>query len=149
MTVYIFGITQNFSKVKHIYKYTQRYLSDWFPLMPNYQAFNDRLINCIHALGYLVQSINFKAMQQLEFKNEKILDSVPVIVTGKSRSSSARVAQQLCNKGYCSSKQMYYYGLKLHVAGIVRPGQLPMPETSWITAASENDLTAASPVFVT
>ncbi len=147
MTVYIFGITQNFSKSKHIYKYTRRYLSEWFPLMPSYQAFNDRLNKLHCCFEVLVQSINFKALQGLEFKNEKVIDSVPIIVTGKSRSSSAKVAGQLCNKGYCSSKQMYYYGLKLHVTGIVRPFELPMPEASWITGAGENDLKAARPVL--
>ncbi len=147
MTVYIHGINQRHSKVKHIYKYTKRHLSDWFPLLPSYQAFNNRLnkLNCCFEL--LVQSVAFGALQKLEFKNEKVIDSVPVIVTGKSRSSTAKVAPQLCSKGYCSSKQMYYYGVKLHVAGIVRPYELPMPETSWITGAGENDLTAARPVF--
>lgn len=147
MTVYIFGITQQFSKVKHIYKYTKRYLSDWFPLIPSYQAFNDRLNKLHCCFEVLVRSISLRALQELEFKNEKVIDSVPIIVTGKSRSSSAKVAPQLCSKGYCSSKQMYYYGLKLHVAGIVSPNALPMPETSWITSAGENDLTAARPVF--
>ncbi len=42
---------------------------------------------------------------------------------------------------------MYYYGLKLHVTCIVQPFELPMPEASWITAAGENDLTVARPVF--
>lgn len=69
------------------------------------------------------------------------------MVSGKSRSSSAKVAEQLCSKGYCASKQLYYYGVKLHVAGVVRPGALPMPQASWITAAAENDLTAARPWF--
>jgi len=147
ITVYIFGITQNFSKVKHIYKYTKRYLSDWFPLLPSYQAFDERLNKLHCCFEVLVRSIALKALPRLEFRNEKVIDSVPIIVTGKSRSSSAKVAPQLCNKGYCSSKQMYYYGLKLHVAGIVRPGTLPIPETSWITAAGENDLTVARPVF--
>ncbi len=45
---------------------------------------------------------------------------------------------------YCSSNKMYYYGLKLHVpTSFVL---LPMPETSWITRADENDLTAAKVV---
>lgn len=147
LTVYIYGITQNLSKVKHIYKYTKRYLPDWFPLIPSYQAFDNRLNNLHSCFEVLVKSISFKALQKLEFVNEKVIDSVPIIVTGKSRSSSAKVAPQLCNKGYCSSKQMYYYGLKLHVSGIVRPYELPMPEINWITAAGENDLTAARPVF--
>jgi hypothetical protein len=147
MTVYIFGIIQRYSKVKHIYNYTKSHLADWFPLLPSYQAFDDRLNKLHCCFEVLVQSIDLKALQELEFKNEKVIDSVPIIVTGKSRSSSAKVAGQLCNKGYCSSKQMYYYGLKLHVAGIVRPCTLPMPETSWITGAGENDLTVARPVF--
>ena len=147
ITVYIFGITQHFSKVKHIYKYTNHHLSDWFPLLPSYQALNDRLNKLHCCFEILVQSVGLKALERLELKNEKVIDSVPIIVTGKSRSSSAKVAPQLCSKGYCSSKQMYYYGLKLHVTGIVRPGQVPMPETSWITAASENDLTTARPMF--
>jgi len=147
MTVYLFGITQSYSKVKHIYKYTQCYLPDWFPLLPSYQAFNDRLNKLSSCFEILVQSINSQALEGIAFKNEKMIDSVPIIVTGKSRSSSAKVAAQLCNKGYCSSKQMYYYGLKLHVTGVVRPSQLPMPEVSWITGAGENDLTAARPLF--
>ena len=147
MTIYIYGVTQGYSKVKHIYKYTKGHLSDWFPLLPSYQAFNERLNNLPSCFEVLVQSINFKALQGLQFINEKVIDSVPIIVTGKSRSSSAKVAPQLCNKGYCASKQMYYYGVKLHVAGIVRPYELPMPETSWITGAGENDLTTARALF--
>lgn len=147
MTIYIFGITEGFSKVKQIYKHTKRYWHDWFPLLPSYQAFAERLNKLPYCFEILVRSINCKALQELEFKNEKVIDSVPIIVTGKSRSSSAKVASEICNKGYCSSKQMYYYGLKLHVTGIVRPLQLPMPEASWITGAGENDLTVARPVF--
>ncbi len=94
ITVYIFGISQNYSKVKHIYKYTKRHLSDWFPLLPSYQAFDDRLNKLASCFEVLVQSIGFKALQRLEFKNEKVIDSVPIIVTGKSRSSSAKVAPQ-------------------------------------------------------
>ena len=149
MTVYIFGITQGFSKVKHIYKHTRRYLSDWFPLLPSYQAFVDRLNKLPCCFQILVQSVNCKALHGLAFKDEKVIDSVPIIVTGKSRSSSAKVAPQLCSKGYCSSKQLYYYGLKLHITGIIRPFELPMPETSWISGAGENDLTSARPVLET
>src|SRR5215210_837 len=84
MTVYVFGITQGFSKPKHIHKYTKSHLSDWFPLLPSYQGFNDRLNKLSSCFEVLVGSINSKALQQLEFKDEKVIDSVPIIVTGKS-----------------------------------------------------------------
>jgi hypothetical protein len=147
MTVYVFGITQNLSKVKHLYNFTKSYLSDWFALLPSYQAFNDRLNKLHPCFEVLVRSISLRQLQKLEFKSEKVIDSVAIIVTGKSRSSSAKVAPELCNKGYCPSKQLYYYGLKLHVAGFIQPSTLPIAQTSWITGAGENDLTAARPVF--
>lgn len=147
MTVYLFGITQNYSKVKQVYKYTKQHLFDWFPSLPSYQAFNNRLNKLHVCFELLIQSISRDGLLQGFSRHEKIIDSVPIIVAGNSRSSSAKVAPQLCNKGYCSSKQMYYYGIKLHVTAAVRPRSLPMPKQSWITAAGENDLTAARQVF--
>ena len=66
ITVYIFGITQHFSKVKHIYKYTNHHLSDWFPLLPSYQALNDRLNKLHCCFEILVQSVGLKALERLE-----------------------------------------------------------------------------------
>ncbi len=63
MTVYIFGIIQRYSKVKHIYNYTKSHLADWFPLLPSYQAFDDRLNKLHCCFEVLVQSIDLKALQ--------------------------------------------------------------------------------------
>ena len=41
-----------------------------------------------------------------------LLDSLPVITCWGKR--AARVAKEITDKGYCSTKSMYYYGLKLH-----------------------------------
>ena len=50
-------------------------------------------------------------------------------------------------KGYCSAKDMYYYGLKLHLLAFRRPGHIPFPEFTGLTAASENDLTAFKELY--
>ena len=147
LTIYLFGITQQRSKVKQIYEYVKNHLPDWFPLLPSYQAFNNRLNRLHSCFEVVASSINEKGLEQLSFTSEKVIDSVPIIVAGRSRSSSAKVASQLCSKGFCSSKALYYYGLKLHVCGIVRPSKMPMPQTSWISGAAENDLTEARPLF--
>ena len=42
---------------------------------------------------------------------------------------------------YCSTKHLYYYGVKLHVLGWKREGGLPWPESIIVTNAAENDLT--------
>ena len=45
------------------------------------------------------------------------------------------------DKGYCSTKGIYYYGLKLHLLGFRRIGRLPHPEQILFTPASVNDVT--------
>jgi len=42
---------------------------------------------------------------------------------------------------------MYYYGLKLHLLAFRRPGLIPFPEFTGLTAASENDLTAFKELY--
>ena len=69
-----------------------------------------------------------------------IVDSMP-IVTCKGKNREGKVATEITSKGYCSTKNMYYYGLKLHMVGQRREGTIPFPEMMAITSASENDLT--------
>ena len=147
MTIYIFGIIQKQTKVKDIYKYVQQHLSDWFPKLPSYPTYDTRLNAINGAFIVMVNELIREGTSTLSFINESVLDSLPIIVAGNRRSSSARAAKELCDKGYCSSKNMYYYGLKLHLMGFVRPDTLPMPECCGITSASENDLTVARPML--
>ena len=37
------------------------------------------------------------------------------IVTCKGKNRKSKVAREVVDKGYCSTKNMYYYGLKLHL----------------------------------
>ena len=45
----------------------------------------------------------------------RLMDSVPITVAHAKRSSQARVAPEIANKGYCSSKGEYDYGGKVHL----------------------------------
>src|SRR3954463_14245652 len=113
MTVYIFGIISGWSKVKPIYNYTRNHLPDWFLQLPSYQAFNYRLNELSACFEVLVCSVNGYALLHdpslLQYSDEKVIDSVPVVVS-RSNNYTACVAPQLCNKGYCASKNRYYYG---------------------------------------
>ena len=46
----------------------------------------------------------------------------------------------MLDKGYCSTKNLYYHGLKLHMVGYRRKGHLPHPCQIALSPASENDL---------
>lgn len=67
-----------------------------------------------------------------------IVDSMPIVTCkGKNR----KVATEITSKGYCSTKNMYYYGMKLHMVRQRREGTIPFPEMTVLTPALENDLT--------
>lgn len=77
-----------------------------------------------------------------------LLDSMPIVVTKGTR--KGRVAPEICNKSYCGSQDMWYYGLKLHVLGQKQFEALPVPVLMHITPAADSDLTVAKqllPVF--
>ena len=67
-------------------------------------------------------------------------DKVKILIVTCSGKRSGKVAQELTDKGYCSTKGMYYYGLKLHSLAFRRNEKMPFPEQLLFTPASENDL---------
>lgn len=139
MTIYIFLVySEQRFKIKQIYDFADNYLRSWFPKLPSYVAFDTRINRLSEAFRILAEYtiINFQPEDcQL---NESILDSLPIITcSGKRR---GKVAKEISDKGYCSTKNMYYFGLKLHALGFTRPNQLPFPEQIQLTPASENDL---------
>lgn len=46
-----------------------------------------------------------------------IVDFMPII-TCKGKNWEEKVAKDITSKGYCSTKNMYYYGMKRHMVGI-------------------------------
>jgi len=50
------------------------------------------------------------------------------------------MAKEVTDKVVCSTKGIYYYGLKLHALAFNHPHHLPFPEQFQLTPASENDL---------
>lgn len=135
--LYVMNVEQRL-KIKQIHVFANDHLRSWFPLLPTYEAFNMRINRLSEA---------FKALADLLFSgycpedcelDTSLMDSLPIITCSGKRSPS--VAKELTDKGFCSTKSMYYYGLKLHALAFHRPQHLPFPESIVITPASENDL---------
>jgi hypothetical protein len=64
---------------------------------------------------------------------------MPIIVCSGKR--KGKVATDLTDKGYCSTKSLYYYEVKLHALAFRRNNKIPFPEEIQIALASVNDLT--------
>jgi len=68
-----------------------------------------------------------------------LTDSLPIILS--KRPYQAKVALGIADKGFCSTKDLYYHGVKFHFLGPDRYGKMPLPEQMQFTPASANDLT--------
>jgi hypothetical protein len=139
MTVYLFVMhhEQQF-KIKHIHRFASEYLISWFPDLPSYQAFNNRLNRLHNAFAKLSEIVLVENKPDNCCLNQSLLDSMPIITCSGKR--KGKVAREIVDKGYNSTKGFYYFGLKLHALGFRRTGKLPHPEQILFTPASVNDL---------
>ena len=64
---------------------------------------------------------------------------MPIITCSGKR--LRKVAKDLTDKGYCSTKSLYYFGVKLHALAFRGDKTMPFPEEIQITPAPVNDLT--------
>jgi hypothetical protein len=139
MTVYLYSMhVEHRLKIKHIHEFANEHLRSWFPLLPTYEAFVMRINRLNEAFKNLANLLLSGFCPDDCDQNTSLMDSLPIITCSGKRSPS--VAKEITDKGYCSTKSMYYNGLKLHALAFHRPYHLPHPESVVVTPASENDL---------
>lgn len=143
LTVYLFGIIKKRRTISEIYDYTAEHFSEWFPELPSYKSYNRRLNRLSAVFAPLVgEALTEVNQTEIREKAMRVTDSMPIMMAKEKRSSQAKVAPELADKGYCSSKGTFFYGVKLHVVGERRQGTMPLPERAGLTPGSENDLVA-------
>jgi hypothetical protein len=138
ITLFLFSIKHEHKyKIKHIYQFAKDYLISWFPKLPSYVAFNTRLNRLSEAFKMLLTKL-LKSFRLESSIMSSLLDSMPIITCSGKR--IGKVATEITDKSFCSTKGIWYYGLKLHILGFRQKGTLPIPESIILTPASENDL---------
>ena len=140
LTIYLFGILKKHRTIQDIYDYTKDHLTEWFPALPGYGAYVQRLNRLHEVFPGLVEQVLCDCSRQGVLDHIRLVDSMPVVMAQEKRSSSAKVALELANKGYCASKKMYFYGVKVHLLAFRRPGTLPLPDYIGISPGADNDL---------
>lgn len=71
---------------------------------------------------------------------KSLVDSISIITcTGKNK--VGKVATEITSQGYCSTKNMCYFGLKFHAVAFRGKRIIPFPEISILSATDENDST--------
>ena len=141
LAIYLFVMhTEQKIKLKQIHLFAKEYLLSWFPRIPSYEAFNMRINRLSETLKHIANAIMNNYCPDDCYFDTSLLDSMPIITCSGKRKGA--VAKEITDKGYCSTKSMYYHGIKLHALAYQRPNRLPFPESNVITPASENDLNA-------
>lgn len=139
LTVYLFAIMQEgYSNVKQIHQYIERYWASWFPKLPSYPTFVNRLNYLTSCLPTLIALLLKKLNDHEMIADVSLIDSFPIFTCSAKR--NAKVATELTDKGFCATKEKHYYGLKMHVIAFRKPQQLPIPEFIQLTPASHHDL---------
>jgi hypothetical protein len=140
LTIYLFGIIKQHRTIKAIYTYVTDHMAPWFPALPSYGGYIQRL-NRLHELfPRLVEEILNDFVPEGVLNQVRLVDSMPIVMAHEKRSSQAKVAPEIANKGYCASKRMYFYGVKVHLVAFRRPGTLPVPDYMGLSAGAANDL---------
>jgi hypothetical protein len=139
ITIYLYAMhLESRLKVKHIHEFASEYLRDWFPKLPSYEAFTNRINRLCEVFRVLSETVLTEFIPKDCNQEISLVDSMPVITCSGKRIS--KVAKEITDKGFCSTKGIYYHGLKLHGLGFYRKGHLPHPEQLLFTKASENDI---------
>ena len=139
LTLYLYVVSEEKRfQIRAIHDFGRRYLLSWFPKLPSYSAFNQRL----NRLAVVLQRLGSELLEQNTptdcDESSMIVDSVPIVTCSGRR--HGKVARELTSKGYCATKGMYYYGLRLHVLGWRRKAKLPWIESVVVSDAAQNDL---------
>ena len=142
MTIYLFaGHCQKYFQIKDIHSFASEYLSSWFPQLPSYQTFNLRLNRLSEAFKVLSERLISSFVPDDCLWDISLIDSYPIMTcTGRNR--QGKVATEITSKGFCSTKNQYYYGMKLHALAFRRKATIPFPEGLLLTPAEDHDLSA-------
>ncbi len=140
ITLYLFGIMDKHREIKQIYKFADRHMRCWFPKLPSYVAFVQRLNRMSGVFAPLLEIIQEEqAMSRVGETQSLLIDSFPIALAKQGHRFKARVAPELANHGYCSTKKLYFYGVRVHIIGRRQAGTLPSPEYIGVTEGSYHD----------
>ncbi len=136
LAIYIYGIQQGFRSQKSVHRHARNHLSEYFPNILKYKQFNRRLN---HSSGLL--AVCLEDLTNSQTADSMVLDSMPIILSKVFKKDISRRCDLYADVGYCATKKMTYYGVKLHVLAERNRGSIPFPAMIDISPASNHDIT--------
>lgn len=139
ITLYLYGIMEGYHTLKAIHNYARKHLKDWFPHLPSYGAFDQRM-NQIHDVFIPLVDLIATGLADKLPTCTALMDSMPIIMAQQGRRFHAKVAPGIASaNGYCAAKKLHFYGVRLHVVAYRRAGALPLPVCIGLIDAGTHD----------
>lgn len=141
ITLYLYGVIEGHRTIEGIHRYAKKHLKGWFPHLPGYKAFDHRMNQLHDIFGPFVHLLCEELLStQHAVQLTGIADSMPIIMAQRGRRFHAKVAPEIATKnGYCATKKLHYYGVKLHAVASRKKGSLPIPICLGLTEAGMHD----------
>ena len=137
LSAYLFARLQGFTGHKKCWEFIDKFHLDWFPELPRYSSWVERLLRLEPAMPSLLESLLLKPRGEAK----RVVDSCPVVVCSARRSKRSKTAEMLADTGYCGTKRMFYRGVKLHVvAHLDGSRSVPYPLVIGVSRAGMNDI---------
>ncbi|MFN2393908.1 MAG: hypothetical protein ABR566_18355 [Pyrinomonadaceae bacterium] len=96
VTIYLFGHLNGLFSKKAIYRLTRHYWAEWFPALPSYQAFSNRL-NLLESSFQIISRQLLKSLAAGESQEvDHLVDSFPVMLAKGAFARRASVARDIC-----------------------------------------------------
>jgi len=143
--IYLYGINLGFQTKLSVYNFAKEHLRKYCEHLPTYKQF---CLRVNRLAPFFAELCNAELKSKPRTSKTHLADSAPIILARRSRSSRAKTASELCDKGYCASQKMWYYGVKIHILAEERLHSVPVPREILVTKASEHDLNAGKILLV-
>lgn len=141
ITLYLYGILEGYHKLTSIHSYAKNHLVAYFPNLPGYSGFSHRINQINGVFAPMVDILSTQMSACIDNGSlTGIIDAMPIIMAQRGRRFQAKVAPDIAAKnGYCATKKIFYYGVKLHVLGCRQQGKMPVPTCIALTDAGMHD----------
>src|SRR5690606_34449642 len=80
LTIYLFGVLDKHRTLKEIYGYADRHLRDWFPKLPSYTGFIQRINRIQDVFVPMIESLQSHLGGVCEGQVFQLMDSMPIIL---------------------------------------------------------------------
>ena len=128
--IYLYSINLGFQTKQSVYNFAKQHLLRYCENLPSYKQFCLRINKLT---PFFAELCNAELKAKPKTSKTHLADSMPVVVAKGSRSERAEAASELCDKGWCASKKMWYYGVKIHILAEERGHSVPIPREILVT----------------